>query len=192
MFKSYRVNKNLWPAAAAAAYEPVQKHKVTPSILGWLNNWYWYHILMSMYLRCSLSSSSSSVSSSSTSSSFILTILIIITTINIMKLEIQSSTVIARSNITYHIGTAAAVTELNHRLTSEKTPHTLPSWASYGVSFVRILEKIGRVLTAPHCTNHWQLFIVRSWNNGVPWYVYCILADEFITAEKQEKKSHCL
>ena len=24
-------------AAQAAAYEPVQKHKVTPSILGWLN-----------------------------------------------------------------------------------------------------------------------------------------------------------
>ena len=33
------MNKNLRPAAAAAAaYEPVQKHKVTPSILGWLNN----------------------------------------------------------------------------------------------------------------------------------------------------------
>ena len=33
------MNKNLRPAAAApaAAYEPVQKHKVTPSILGWLN-----------------------------------------------------------------------------------------------------------------------------------------------------------
>ena len=50
LFKSYRVNKNLRPAAEpaaepaaaaaapAAAYEPVQKHKVTPSILGWLNN----------------------------------------------------------------------------------------------------------------------------------------------------------
>ena len=38
LFKSYRVNKNLWPAAAAAAaYEPVQKHKVTPGIPGWLN-----------------------------------------------------------------------------------------------------------------------------------------------------------
>ena len=34
LFKSYRVNKNLRPAAA---YEPVQKHKVTPSTLGWLN-----------------------------------------------------------------------------------------------------------------------------------------------------------
>ena len=36
------MNKNLRPAAAAAAaaYEPVQKHKVTPSILGWLNDYY--------------------------------------------------------------------------------------------------------------------------------------------------------
>ena len=34
LFKSYRVDKNLRPAAA---YEPVQKHKVTPSIPGWLN-----------------------------------------------------------------------------------------------------------------------------------------------------------
>ena len=37
------MNKNLRPPAAAqapaAAYEPVQKHKVTPSILGWLNNY---------------------------------------------------------------------------------------------------------------------------------------------------------
>ena len=40
LFKSYRVNKNLRPAAEpVAAYEPVQKHKVTPSILEWLNKW---------------------------------------------------------------------------------------------------------------------------------------------------------
>ena len=38
LFKSYRVNKNLRPVAApAAAYESVQKHKVTPGIPGWLN-----------------------------------------------------------------------------------------------------------------------------------------------------------
>ena len=45
LFKSYRVNKNLRPAAVAAAapsaaYEPVQKHKVTPGIPGWLNEDY--------------------------------------------------------------------------------------------------------------------------------------------------------
>ena len=38
LFKSYRVDKNLQqPAAAAAADKPVQKHKVTPGIPGWLN-----------------------------------------------------------------------------------------------------------------------------------------------------------
>ena len=35
LLKSYRVNKNLRPAATA--YEPEQKHKVTPGIPGWLN-----------------------------------------------------------------------------------------------------------------------------------------------------------
>ena len=35
LFKSYRVHKNLRPAAEpAAAYEPVQKHKVTPVYRG--------------------------------------------------------------------------------------------------------------------------------------------------------------
>ena len=47
LFKSYRVNKNLRPAAAAAAqapaaaYEPVQKHEVTPVYRGDLITKYW-------------------------------------------------------------------------------------------------------------------------------------------------------
>ena len=36
---------------------------------------------------------------------------------------------------------------------SQQTPLGSPSRASYGVSIVRILEKIDRVLTAPHCIN---------------------------------------
>ena len=48
MFKSYRMDKKLWPAAAAAAHEPVQKHKVTPSIPGWLND-EWDLTEMSLY-----------------------------------------------------------------------------------------------------------------------------------------------
>ena len=35
--------------------------------------------------------------------------------------------------------------------TSQQTPHTSPSRASYGMAIVRILEKIDRVITAPHC-----------------------------------------
>ena len=38
LFKSYRMDKNLRPAAA---YEPVQKHKVTAGIPGWLNKRIW-------------------------------------------------------------------------------------------------------------------------------------------------------
>ena len=34
--------------AAAAAYEPVQKHKVTPGIPGWLNNQSNYQMLINL------------------------------------------------------------------------------------------------------------------------------------------------
>ena len=56
LFKSYRVNKILRPAAAApapapaAAHEPVQKHKVTPGIPGWLN--YCYSLYKNIQLSC--------------------------------------------------------------------------------------------------------------------------------------------
>ena len=43
-------------------------------------------------------------------------------------------------------------TEIIPRLNSQKTPHTSPSRASYGVSFLMIWEKIDRVITEPHCT----------------------------------------
>ena len=40
---------------------------------------------------------------------------------------------------------------LNHTLTSQHTPHSSPVRAMYGVSIVRILKKIDRVITAPLC-----------------------------------------
>ena len=48
-------------------------------------------------------------------------------------------------------GTAATEAELNQKLNSQKAPHTSPLRASYGVSSVRIREKIDRVITAPEC-----------------------------------------
>ena len=39
---------------------------------------------------------------------------------------------------------------INQRLNPQRTPHTSPWWASYGMSFVNILEKIARVITARH------------------------------------------
>ena len=39
---------------------------------------------------------------------------------------------------------------IHQTLNSQKTPHSSPSRASYGVSFVRIWEKIDRFITTPH------------------------------------------
>ena len=46
---------------------------------------------------------------------------------------------------------AATGTKLSHRLKSQKTPHTSPSQASYGVSFLRIWKKIDPVIMTPYC-----------------------------------------
>ena len=40
---------------------------------------------------------------------------------------------------------------LTQNIDSQKILHSSPSRANYGVSIVRILEKIDRVITAPHC-----------------------------------------
>ena len=48
---------------------------------------------------------------------------------------------------------------INKRLNLQKTHHTSPYRASYGVSFVIILDKIDRVITTPHCISH---FLVES------------------------------
>ena len=41
---------------------------------------------------------------------------------------------------------------MNQILESQQTPHIAPSRASYGMSILRILDKIDRVIMAPHCT----------------------------------------
>ena len=40
---------------------------------------------------------------------------------------------------------------INQMPDPQKTPHTSPLRASYGVSFANICEKIDRVITVPHC-----------------------------------------
>ena len=56
LFKSYRMNKNLRlvAAVAAATYELVQKHKVTPGIPRWLNNLVESHYRLQMHVSLSL------------------------------------------------------------------------------------------------------------------------------------------
>ena len=45
-----------------------------------------------------------------------------------------------------------ANSDINHSLNSQKTPHSLPSWASYGVSIVSIWKKNQSVIMAPYCS----------------------------------------
>ena len=42
---------------------------------------------------------------------------------------------------------------INQTSNSQQTPHSSPSRVSYGVSIMRILKKIVRVITAPQCCN---------------------------------------
>ena len=43
---------------------------------------------------------------------------------------------------------------MDQALNSQKTPHTSPLRASYGMSFVSILMKNDRVIKGFYCTNH--------------------------------------
>ena len=61
---------------------------------------------------------------------------------------LQSSAVITRSTQIWDIAYITAVTETG--LGSQKTLHTLPSWASYGVSIVSTLGKSNHVMVVPH------------------------------------------
>ena len=66
---------------------------------------------------------------------------------------IQSGAIITQSIITWYF-THHCIDWHNivQNLDSQKTLHTSPSWASYGVSIVNILEQIGHAITAPHCS----------------------------------------
>ena len=93
---------------------------------------------------------------------------------------IQYSAVITRCDIKWYCRQQWLMQNISLYLFSQKTPHISPLWASYGVSIVRILEKIDRVITAPHCIcifsctlsflqsnqTYSQLFRDRLWNNG--------------------------
>ena len=53
---------------------------------------------------------------------------------------------------------------INQNLDSQKTSHSLPSRASYGVSIVRILEKINFLIMTPHCI--WFVILWRCYNES--------------------------
>ena len=73
--------------------------------------------------------------------------------------------VITRSDITeYYPRSTPPVTEGEHQpLNSQKTPHTSPSRASYGMSIVRIVDKIDHVVTALQFSEIICWFPILKW-----------------------------
>ena len=65
--------------------------------------------------------------------------------------SIELSAVIMRSNIIWYCALQELRENMNQKLNPQKTPHTSPWQASYGVSIMNILEKIGHVILALHC-----------------------------------------
>ena len=49
---------------------------------------------------------------------------------------------------------------IHQTLNPQKTPHISPWRASYEMSVMRICEKIGRVITAPHCRSAFMFFLL--------------------------------
>ena len=66
-------------------------------------------------------------------------------------------------NMVLHTSLQEVRQSINQRLHTQKAPHSSPWPASYGVSSVNILEKIERVITAPHCI--WDCYTCYS---GIP------------------------
>ena len=80
-----------------------------------------------------------------------------------MHHQVQSNAVITRSRLScyyiQHCGDNGRHKIHCQTLDSQKTPHSSAWRASYGVSFVKILKKIDRVITAPHCISVWKVVL---------------------------------
>ena len=75
---------------------------------------------------------------------------------------------------------------INQTSTSQQTPHTSPSQASYGVSIMRILKKIDCVITALHCICFHSCCVTVM-------YVSCLcLQDCYSVYQAVEKIPHLL
>ena len=59
----------------------------------------------------------------------------------------------------------------------QKIPHSSPWWASYGVSFVRILKEVNHIITAPRCIWDPYLVIIVPIDVQAPGPIFCLLLE---------------
>ena len=69
--------------------------------------------------------------------------------------------------------------KVNQISNSQQTPHNSPLRASYGVSIMRILKKIDRIITTPHCTWKDGLYKETGSRSIITWH--CIHLHLFVT-----------
>ena len=88
---------------------------------------------------------------------------------------IQSSAVTMWSNMILHMVLRKQQQNRNQTSDSQQTRQTSPSRVSYGVSIMRNLKKIDRVITAPHCICCHicpiTMKFCTSWTAILSWYV---------------------
>ena len=90
--------------------------------------------------------------------------------------KMQWNAVITWSNITWfckHHCTDWG--RINRIFKPQKTLHISPYHARYEVSFLKILEKIDRVITAPHCIKTIHRLSNTIWREEFLWYFMLIL-----------------
>ena len=81
---------------------------------------------------------------------------------------------------------------MDYILETQQTPHSSPSRVSYGVSIVRIWEKIDRVITMLHCIpeklGQYHLLLMpwflASLGHQQPWYKKCCVHGPFSSTMK--------
>ena len=66
-------------------------------------------------------------------------------------------------NMILHTSLQELRQNITQRLWRQKIPHTSPVRASYGVSFMNILEKTDRIITALHCILNFHLPLCSLW-----------------------------
>ena len=89
-----------------------------------------------------------------------------------VKCHYNLSSVVMKLHTILHTALQWQQQNVNEISKSQQTPHTSPSQASYGVSIMRVFEKIDRIITAPFC-----IFLVMKspWeSNLVP---FCVIDD---------------
>ena len=82
---------------------------------------------------------------------------------NLLSYTVKCRYDVLQYNMVLHTSLQEVRQNINERLNPQKTPHTSPGRTSYVLSFVNILEKIDRLITAPHYILREMVHVRKDW-----------------------------